>query len=83
MPPVVEFRLEQILGVILHPYFIVIPCRLRSHDHRAVNGDLITPRKIHPHLVQLALAVGGFAIGTTEFATMSLLRYFAHDLACG
>jgi MFS transporter, DHA1 family, inner membrane transport protein len=24
--------------------------------------------------------VGGFAIGTTEFATMSLLRYFAHDL---
>jgi MFS transporter, DHA1 family, inner membrane transport protein len=26
------------------------------------------------------LAVGGFAIGTTEFATMSLLRYFAHDL---
>jgi DHA1 family inner membrane transport protein len=30
--------------------------------------------------VQLALAVGGFAIGTTEFATMSLLRYFARDL---
>ena len=30
--------------------------------------------------MQLALAVGGFAIGTTEFATMSLLRYFAHDL---
>ncbi len=27
-----------------------------------------------------ALAVGGFAIGTTEFATMSLLRYFARDL---
>jgi DHA1 family inner membrane transport protein len=26
------------------------------------------------------LSVGGFAIGTTEFATMSLLRYFAHDL---
>jgi MFS transporter, DHA1 family, inner membrane transport protein len=24
--------------------------------------------------------MGGFAIGTTEFATMSLLRYFAHDL---
>jgi DHA1 family inner membrane transport protein len=30
--------------------------------------------------VQIALAMGGFAIGTTEFATMSLLRYFAHDL---
>lgn len=35
---------------------------------------------IHPNLVHFALAVGGFAIGTTEFATMSLLRYFAHDL---
>jgi DHA1 family inner membrane transport protein len=31
-------------------------------------------------LVHLALAMGGFAIGTTEFATMSLLPYFAHDL---
>ncbi len=31
-------------------------------------------------LVQFALAIGGFAIGTTEFATMSLLRYLAHDL---
>jgi DHA1 family inner membrane transport protein len=30
--------------------------------------------------VHFALAVGGFAIGTTEFATMSLLRYMAHDL---
>jgi len=30
--------------------------------------------------VLFALAVGGFAIGTTEFATMSLLRYFARDL---
>jgi DHA1 family inner membrane transport protein len=28
----------------------------------------------------LALALGGFAIGTTEFATMSLLRFFAQDL---
>ena len=33
-----------------------------------------------PGLVHFALAVGGFAIGTTEFATMSLLRYFAVDL---
>jgi len=30
--------------------------------------------------VHLALSIGGFAIGTTEFATMSLLRYFARDL---
>ncbi|QEY75369.1 MFS transporter [Pseudomonas denitrificans (nom. rej.)] len=31
-------------------------------------------------LVLFALAVGGFAIGTTEFATMSLLPYFAPEL---
>ncbi len=31
-------------------------------------------------LVHFALAMGGFAIGTTEFATMSLLPYFARDL---
>jgi len=30
--------------------------------------------------VLFALAVGAFAIGTTEFATMSLLPYFAKDL---
>jgi DHA1 family inner membrane transport protein len=30
--------------------------------------------------VLFALAVGAFAIGTTEFATMSLLPMFAHDL---
>ena len=37
-------------------------------------------RASHPDLVHFALAVGGFAIGTTEFATMSLLPYFSHDL---
>jgi DHA1 family inner membrane transport protein len=36
--------------------------------------------KPHPDLVHFALAVGGFAIGTTEFASMSLLPYFARDL---
>jgi MFS transporter, DHA1 family, inner membrane transport protein len=35
---------------------------------------------VTPGVVHFALAVGGFAIGTTEFATMSLLPYFAHDL---
>lgn len=30
--------------------------------------------------ILFALAVGAFAIGTTEFATMSLLPYFARDL---
>jgi len=33
-----------------------------------------------PGLVLFALAVGGFAIGTTEFASMSLLPYFAATL---
>lgn len=37
-------------------------------------------RKVHPALVLAALALGGFAIGTTEFASMSLLPYFAKDL---
>jgi DHA1 family inner membrane transport protein len=37
-------------------------------------------RTPHPDLVHFALAVGGFAIGTTEFASMSLLPYFARDL---
>src|ERR1700733_11288991 len=39
-----------------------------------------SPRAFHPGIVHLALAVGGFAIGTTEFATMSLLPFFARDL---
>jgi DHA1 family inner membrane transport protein len=33
-----------------------------------------------PGIVHLVLALGGFAIGTTEFATMSLLPYLAQDL---
>lgn len=36
--------------------------------------------KVSPGLVLFALAIGAFAIGTTEFATMSLLPYFARDL---
>jgi DHA1 family inner membrane transport protein len=35
----------------------------------------------HIALVLFALAMGGFAIGTTEFAAMSLLPYFAPSLA--
>jgi DHA1 family inner membrane transport protein len=33
-----------------------------------------------PGVVLFALAMGSFAIGTTEFATMSLLPYFSQDL---
>ena len=36
--------------------------------------------KASPALVHFALAMGGFAIGTTEFATMSLLPFFAAGL---
>jgi DHA1 family inner membrane transport protein len=36
-----------------------------------------------PGIIHLVLALGGFAIGTTEFATMSLLPYLAHDLQVG
>jgi len=38
------------------------------------------PRHTHPALVTLALAMGAFAIGTTEFAAMSLVPFFARDL---
>jgi DHA1 family inner membrane transport protein len=40
----------------------------------------VSAKTYHPGIVHLALAVGGFAIGITEFATMSLLPFFAHDL---
>ncbi len=39
-----------------------------------------TKRHVPVAVVHLALATGGFAIGTTEFATMSLLPFFAKDL---
>jgi DHA1 family inner membrane transport protein len=38
------------------------------------------PGGIRPGVVHFALAMGGFAIGTTEFATMSLLPFFAGGL---
>lgn len=40
----------------------------------------MTTRTSHPALVTLALAMGAFAIGTTEFAAMSLVPFFARDL---
>lgn len=43
-------------------------------------SDNPSPNGFHPGIVHLALAMGGFAIGITEFATMSLLPFFAHDL---
>ncbi|WP_165184077.1 MFS transporter [Caulobacter soli] len=43
--------------------------------------DTVTQVKVHaPGVVLAALALGGFAIGTTEFASMSLLPDFAASL---
>jgi DHA1 family inner membrane transport protein len=42
--------------------------------------DPALPPARRPGVVHLALATGGFAIGTTEFATMSLLPFIARDL---
>lgn len=44
-------------------------------------GDRLSGQQLsHPALVLFALAMGGFAIGTGEFASMSLLPFFARDL---
>ncbi|WP_419826477.1 MFS transporter [Sphingomonas sp.] len=43
-----------------------------------MNPPASVPR--HSGIVHGALALGGFAIGTTEFATMSILPLFARDL---
>jgi len=37
-------------------------------------------RPAHPAIALFALAMGGFAIGTTEFGTMGLLPYFSRSL---
>jgi MFS transporter, DHA1 family, inner membrane transport protein len=63
--------------------FLQSRCIVTSWRSKANAGDagIASPRRpVVPGVVHFALAVGGFAIGTTEFATMSLLRYFAHDL---
>jgi len=51
-----------------------------SANFETTTPGFVLTRQTHPDLVHFALAVGGFAIGTTEFATMSLLPYFARDL---
>lgn len=47
---------------------------------RAVHAPLPRSAARSPGLVHFALAMGGFAIGTTEFATMSLVPYFSKGL---
>src|ERR1700742_4720574 len=63
--------------------FCYFYCRCRGRDRFR---DSMTESAGREHrgapagVVHSALAVGGFAIGTTEFATMSLLPFFAKDL---
>ncbi|QAY78005.1 MFS transporter [Sphingosinicella sp. BN140058] len=45
-----------------------------------MSADAVRPFRASPALVHFALAMGGFAIGTTEFATMSLLPFFSRGL---
>ncbi|CAA2138834.1 MFS transporter [Hyphomicrobium sp. ghe19] len=49
--------------------------RADAFDSVQTTRAKLTPRQVN--LVHFALAMGGFAIGTTEFAAMSLLPYFA------
>ncbi|MDM7851780.1 MFS transporter [Pseudochrobactrum kiredjianiae] len=49
-------------------------------DSPAVTNAEPAERTVNFKLVLLALAMGGFAIGTTEFAAMSLLPYFSVGL---
>ncbi|MBS9403307.1 MFS transporter [Halomonas sp. TRM85114] len=42
-----------------------------------------TPQAHHPRLAELALALGGFGIGTSEFVIMGLMERVAADLAVG
>lgn len=46
--------------------------------HATETAALTAPRS--PRAVLFALAMGGFAIGTTEFAAMALVPYFSTDL---
>lgn len=46
----------------------------------AIDAPDATEPKVRAGLVLLALATGGFAIGTTEFAVMSLVPYFSAGL---
>ncbi|TCR64818.1 MFS transporter [Bosea sp. BK604] len=51
-----------------------------SSANAAIAAAHATEPKVRAGLVLLALATGGFAIGTTEFAVMSLVPYFSAGL---
>ncbi|WP_424810669.1 MFS transporter [Roseococcus sp. YIM B11640] len=50
------------------------------NSHATTLDSASTPRAVHPALVLFALAMGGFSIGTTEFATMSLVPDMSRGL---
>src|SRR5262245_61858913 len=66
----------------------LVPSDATNAGHMTTSPQATSPRANSnsaaalPHLaiVLFSLAMGGFAIGTTEFASMSLLPFFAADL---
>ena len=61
----------------------LVPVNATNAGHMTTSPHATSPRaSAPPHLaiVLFSLAMGGFAIGTTEFASMSLLPFFAADL---
>ena len=54
--------------------------QIRSRDCVPMSADRSRPAGHGSTLVIFALSLGGFAIGTVEFAAMSLVPYFASDL---
>ena len=55
--------------------------RHRDDDHRTRPSSTESPTARHFALALLALSMGGFAIGTTEFVTMGLIREIAEGVA--
>ncbi|KYG99363.1 MFS transporter, partial [Bradyrhizobium sp. DOA1] len=63
--------------------FDVINAEHMTISHQATStraGSAAASAPPHLAIVLVSLAMGGFAIGTTEFASMSLLPFFAADL---
>ncbi|MET4256518.1 DHA1 family inner membrane transport protein [Bradyrhizobium sp. S3.12.5] len=66
----------------LVPLDATIAGHMTTSPHATSPSTTSNPASAPPHLaiVLFSLAMGGFAIGTTEFASMSLLPFFAADL---
>jgi len=64
----------------LSAYVFLFDAALQQTHLRHVHAPVQRSAARSPGLVHFALAMGGFAIGTTEFATMSLVPYFSKGL---